>query len=54
MLEAKDIDNVDKGDPFLGATVDPYCGMEESNVTRSFTLYVDTVRYFNRKWELID
>lgn len=53
MLEAKDMDNVDIVSPFLDAILNTYWGTEDANVTRTNTLYVDMVRYWYQKCELI-
>lgn len=44
MLESKDKDSVDRVSSFLGAIEDAYSGIENVNVTRTYSLYVDMVK----------
>lgn len=53
MLVVKDIDSINKMFPFLGNVLNGYCGNENTDVTRTYTSYVDMVSYLYRKCELI-
>lgn len=53
MLEARQMDDIDKVSPFLGAIVDASCGNELAVVTRIFSTYIDMVKYFYQRDELI-
>lgn len=49
MLEAKDLDKLPV---FLGAIVDTYRGIQNADVTRTYTKYVNMVRYLFQGCEL--
>lgn len=53
MLEARDMDSVNNEKAYLGAMLDACCGINKADVTRSYTSYIDMVRYLYRKCELI-
>lgn len=46
------MDNVEILLPFQTAMVDAYYNVDNADVTRTYTSYIDLVRYVDRKWEL--
>lgn len=52
MLEAKDVDNIEKFYPFRGAIVDAYFQNKNADVTLPDTSYLDILSYLYRKCEL--
>lgn len=47
------MDNVGTESPFHGAMIDAYCVIVNADVTRTYTSYIDMIRYLYRKCELI-
>lgn len=47
------MNNVDKVSPFHSAMVVAYCDIDNADVTRTFTSYIDTIKYLYRNCELI-